>query len=193
VTHTLTVVTSNEHKAREVAAFFGNTVKIGHVTLEIPEIRSSDVSEIACEKARYAYAKLGRPLVVDDTEFSIDALKGFPGTYAAYVLSTLGYSGILRLMDQEPERNAHFTTAIAYADKTGVYPFTGTIDGTITDAPRGMEGFGYDPIFEVGGKTLAEIPLEEKSAVSHRARALRKFHDWYIERIQTESSVDTNR
>ena len=83
----LTIVTSNVHKAQEVAAFFGGSVDVRHVALDIPEIRSDDIQEIAREKARYAYDHLHVPLIVDDTAFSIDALNGFPGPYAAYVLS----------------------------------------------------------------------------------------------------------
>jgi XTP/dITP diphosphohydrolase len=135
------------------------------------------VGEIAREKARYAYERLRRPLIVDDTGFCIAALGGFPGPYAAYVLDTIGLAGILRLMEGQADRSAWFETAIAFADAEGIRVFRGRIDGKIVDA-RGSGGFGYDPIFEVGDRTLAEIPLEEKSAISHRARALAAFRDW---------------
>ncbi|MFZ1898186.1 RdgB/HAM1 family non-canonical purine NTP pyrophosphatase [Methanoregula sp.] len=181
----LTIVTSNVHKAREVAAFFGGSVDVRHVALDIPEIRSDDIEEIAREKARYAYDHLHVPLIVDDTAFSIDTLNGFPGPYAAYVLSSIGNMGILRLMEGTLDRNARFTTAIAFADDSGVVVFSGTISGRIITAPRGTSGFGYDPIFEVDGQTLAEIPLEEKSAISHRARALTAFRDWFMNRERT--------
>jgi len=184
VSRELTVVTSNAHKAQEVAAFFGESLLVRHVALEIPELRSDDVTEIAREKARYAYNQLRVPLIVDDTAFSIEALKGFPGPYAAYVLASIGNSGILRLMDGMTNRNARFTTAIAFADHTGIEVFTGTIDGRIITASRGTGGFGYDPIFEVDGQTLAEIPLEKKSSISHRARALTAFRDWFMNRYQ---------
>ena len=106
----LTVVTSNTHKAREVAAFFGGTIDVRHVALDIPELRSDDVKEISREKARYAYEHLHVPLIVDDTEFSIDALNGFPGPYAAYVLKSIGNAGILRLMEgvPDPQRPVHY-------------------------------------------------------------------------------------
>jgi XTP/dITP diphosphohydrolase len=176
----ITVVTGNAHKAVEVAAFFGNSIEVVHVTLDIPEYRSDDVAEIAYEKARYAYEHLSTPLIVDDTAFSIDALNGFPGPYAAYVLRTIGNAGILKLMDGVTDRNAHFTTAIAYADETGIRVFPGTLHGQIIPVPRGTGGFGYDPIFEVGGRTLAEFPLAEKSRQSHRALALAAFRDWFV-------------
>ena len=177
----ITMVTSNEGKAREVAAFFGKSVEVAHVALEIPEHRSDDVGEIAGGKAQYAYERLKIPLLVDDTGFFIDALSGFPGPYAAYVLDSIGNAGILKLMEGHTNRTARFITAIAFADGHGVQVFKGIIDGRITFAPRGTGGFGYDPIFEVDGKTLAEIPLDEKSRMSHRARALAAFHDWFMQ------------
>ncbi|PKL57901.1 MAG: non-canonical purine NTP pyrophosphatase, partial [Methanomicrobiales archaeon HGW-Methanomicrobiales-5] len=123
--------------------------------------------------------------IVDDTGFSIDTLNGFPGPYAAYVLHTLGNTGILKLMEGVKNRNAHFTTAIAYADKSGIRVFTGTIHGSITTSPRGNNGFGYDPIVDVDGRTLAEMSLEEKSLISHRAKALIAFRDWFFKADQS--------
>lgn len=175
----LTVVTSNPHKAKEVAEYFAGLLLVEHVTLECPELRYDDVGEIAREKARFAYEILGIPLIVDDTAFSIEALGGFPGPYAAYVLNTIGMEGILRLMEYETNRNSYFETAIAFAWDKGIEIFRGRIDGVIVD-PRGDLGFGYDPIFEVNGRTLAELPLAEKSQISHRGRALSAFREWVI-------------
>jgi len=163
-----------------VAAFFSGDVEVTHVALDIPEHRSDDVGEIARGKAQYAYEQLKTPLMVDDTGLFIDALNGFPGPYAAFVLNTIGNAGILKLMDGASDRSARFTTAIAFADESGARVFKGTIEGQITHAPQGSGGFGYDPIFAVGEKTLAELSLEEKSRISHRARALTTFHDWFM-------------
>jgi len=160
--------------------FFKGALEVTHVALEIPEHRSDDVGDIAKGKAKYAYDQLQTPLIVDDTGFSIDALNAFPGPYAAYVLHTIGISGILKLMDGVKNRSAHFTTAIAYADVSGIRVFTGTIHGSITASPRGNSGFGYDPIVDIDGRTLAEMSLEEKSVISHRAKALTAFRDWFL-------------
>jgi XTP/dITP diphosphohydrolase len=186
------VVTGNVHKAGEVQAFFQGSITVEHVALDIPEHRHSDVRVIAEGKASYAFRVLRRPLIVDDTAFSIDALKGFPGPYAAYVLDTIGNPGILALLREKDDHHAHFTTAIAYADSEGVRVFTGTIDGRIVE-PRGSGGFGYDPIFEWEGKTLAEIPLGVKSRMSHRARALTAFRDWFLqERLRDSADLSTS-
>jgi XTP/dITP diphosphohydrolase len=177
----LAVVTSNPNKAREVAAFFQGELEVEHVNLECPEFRHSDVGEIARGKAAFAFDQLNRPLIVDDTAFSVKALRGFPGPYAAYVLDTLGYPGILRLLDGVEERGASFETAIAYADGKGIRIFRGLVEGVIIRSPRGSGGFGYDPIFEVEGRTMAEMPIDEKNRISHRARALSAFGEWWRE------------
>ncbi|MDD1680674.1 MAG: RdgB/HAM1 family non-canonical purine NTP pyrophosphatase [Methanoregula sp.] len=182
----ITMVTGNAGKAAEVADFFGGLLEVGHIALEIPEHRSNDVGEIARGKARYAYSQLNIPLIVDDTGFFITALGGFPGPYAAYVLNSIGNTGILKLMEGISDRTARFTTGIAYADEHGIEVFTGTLEGKIAHEPRGKNGFGYDPIFETGEKTLAEIPLSDKSKISHRARALSAFYDWFI--VQREKT-----
>lgn len=174
------MVTGNAGKAAEVAAFFGGLLEVDHIALDIPELRSNDVGEIARGKARYAYNQLNTPLIVDDTGFFITALGGFPGPYAAYVLKSIGNTGILKLMEGISDRTARFTTGIAYADDHGLEVFTGTLEGKVAYDPRGENGFGYDPIFEIGEKTLAEISLADKGKISHRARALSAFHDWFV-------------
>jgi len=190
----LTMVTSNTNKVREVAEFFGGILDVCHVPLEIPELRSDDVAKISRQKAEYAFDHLLTPLIVDDTCFCIDALKGFPGPYAAYVLQSIGYEGILKIMSSVPNRTAHFTTVIAYADEYGVRVFPGTLHGRIITVPRGSEGFGYDPIFEVDGRTLAELPFWEKSRISHRALALTAFRDWFMQEYGPKKidTIDTN-
>jgi len=150
------------------------------VPLDIPELRSEDIEKISRQKARYAYDLLHKPLIVDDTSFSIDALNGFPGPYAAYVLQSLGNQGILKIMKGVENRHAHFTTVISFADERGIRSFSGIIHGTVIDAMKGAGGFGYDPIFEIEGRTLAELSVEEKNRISHRALALAAFREWFV-------------
>ncbi len=176
----ITVVTGNKNKAAEVAAFFAGISEVTHVAFNCIEPQADSVEEIAHAKAEQAYAALGVPLIVDDTGLFIDALSGFPGPYAAYVQDTIGNTGVLRLMTDIADRRAHFATAVGYADACGVRVFSGRVDGEITTAERGTEGFGYDPIFAVDGRTLAEMSMEEKNGLSHRARALAAFRDWYV-------------
>jgi XTP/dITP diphosphohydrolase len=179
----LTVVTTNPNKVREVREFFGGAIEVDHVPLDCPEYHNTDVGEIAQEKAKFAYEKLRRPLIVDDTGFYINALNGFPGPYAAYVQRTIGNDGIITLMVGVSDRRAFFETAIAFANKKGIRIFRGMIHGQIVP-PRGSEGFGFDPIFEWEGQTLAEMPIEKKAKVSHRGRALTAFRNWLQQEIR---------
>lgn len=172
------MVTSNVDKAREVAEYFTGLLEVEHVILDCPEPRHIDIGEIARGKAEYAYEELSRPLIVDDTGFFISALSGFPGYCAAYVHDTIGNAGILKLMNGVKDRNAYFETAIAFAQKDGIRIFRGILPGMVVTTPRGGAGFGYDPIFAYEGRTLAEMPLVEKSRISHRARALEAFRAW---------------
>lgn len=175
----ITVVTGNKNKAAEVAAFFSGIAEVAHVAFDCIEPQADTVEEIARAKAEQAYAALEVPLIVDDTGLFINSLGGFPGPYAAYVQDTIGNAGVLRLMQGAEDRRAHFATAVAYADGGEIQVFSGTVAGEITSAERGTEGFGYDPIFSVNGRTLAEMSMEEKNNLSHRARALAAFRDWY--------------
>lgn len=182
----ITVVTSNPNKATEVAAFFGDDVEIAHIALECPEYRDDDVGKIAQQKAAFAFEKVGSPVIVDDTGFFIAHLNGFPGPYAAYVLETIGLEGILKLMEGATDRSGYFETAIAYADETGITIFRGRVEGVIVP-PRGSDGFGYDPIFEVNNRTFAEYSLAEKAAVSHRGRALAAFRYFILTQTHEEN------
>ena len=179
---TISVVTRNEHKFNEIAAILSDLGEINQVSLSCPEIQDDDIGVISLEKAMYAYSILKKPLITDDTGLFIPFLRGFPGPYAAFVEETIGNPGILRLLEgaRDVDRVALFETAIAYADESGVTVFRGRIEGMIAYEPRGTNGFGYDPIFEVDGMTLAEMSAEQKNSLSHRARGVMQFHDWFV-------------
>lgn len=178
----ITFVTSNEHKAREAAGILAGLADVEHVALECPEVRDESVAVVARGKAAHAYARLGRPVICDDTGFFVSALNGFPGSCAAYVQKTIGNEGILTLLSGAKDRSAWFETGIAYADADGIRVFVGRIDGTVVN-PKGEKGFGYDPIFSVGDKTLAEMSDDEKNQVSHRSRGLRALREWLSDHI----------
>ncbi|MDO8840718.1 MAG: RdgB/HAM1 family non-canonical purine NTP pyrophosphatase [Methanocalculus sp.] len=186
----ITMVTGNCHKVDEAVSFFSDVARIEHVSMDLPEIRHEDVRCVAYEKARAAWERLHRPVIVDDTGFFINALNGFPGTCAAYCMKTIGNAGILRLMEGVKDRSAYFQTVIAYATDDGIRVFSGRIDGLVLEMPVGTGGFGYDPIFSFEGRSLAEIPLSEKSVVSHRGRALAGFRDWFISKKPSEYNND---
>jgi XTP/dITP diphosphohydrolase len=178
----LVLVTQNKHKLKELRPLFKKyKVEFDTTSIEKYEIRSESVEKIARVAARVAFDTLQKPVVVDDTGFFVDSLKGFPGSYAAIVLKSIGYNGILQLMADKEDRTSKFVTAVGYCDKDHLESFVGAISGNVTSEPAGPRGFGYDPIFVPDGftRTYAQLTLEEKVSVSHRTKAFEDFLKWY--------------
>ncbi|ELY52492.1 XTP/dITP diphosphatase [Natronolimnohabitans innermongolicus] len=176
-------VTSNEGKVREAREYLADIEPIEQINYDYTEVQSDSLEEIATHGARETFEALSsdEPVIVDDTGLFIDSLEGFPGPYSAYVEDTVGVERVWRLTSEEKNKRARFRTVLAYADETGTETFEGSVAGTLV-APRGEGGFGYDPIFEYNGETLAEMDTEAKNAISHRGRALAEFAEWYGER-----------
>ncbi|SER13901.1 XTP/dITP diphosphatase [Natrinema salaciae] len=176
-------VTGNEGKVREARDYLEGVESVEQIEYDYTEVQSDSLAEIAAHGAREAFAELGSadPVLVDDAGLFVDALGGFPGPYSAYVEDTVGVERLWRLASEEENRRAHFRTVLAYADADGTETFAGSVAGTLVP-PRGESGFGYDPIFEYNGRTMAEMTTEEKNAISHRGRALAEFAEWYAER-----------
>ena len=172
-------VTGNDGKAREAREYLDGIAAVNQVEYDYTEIQSDSLEEIAARGAREAFEGLGdtEPVLVGDAGLFVDALEGFPGPYSAYVEDTVGVERLWRLVSEEENRRAHFKTVLAFADADRTETFEGSVGGTIV-APRGEGGFGYDPIFEYNGQTLAEMSTEEKNAISHRGRALGEFAEW---------------
>ena len=176
-------VTGNPHKVREA----GDILSPLGVTVEqnncgYPELQEDNLEAIAKFGAQWAADKLGQEVMVDDSGLFIEALGGFPGPYSAYVFDTLGNERILKLMEDETNRSAVFKCVIGYC-RPGeeALVFSGEVAGKIANKIRGSAGFGYDPIFAVGGATFGEMGEEEKNRLSHRYRALMKFARWLKE------------
>ncbi|KPM50391.1 hypothetical protein ACG83_40385 [Frankia sp. R43] len=178
------LVTGNAGKAREYSSLLG--VEVTATRLDLVEIQSLDVATVVESKAADAYAKLHRPVLVDDTGLALDAWNGLPGALVAWFLDTVGTQGLLAMAAGVADRGATATTALGYADATGVRVFTGTVHGMLTTEPRGSGGFGYDTIFVPSGstQTFAEMPSEEKNAISHRRLAA----DALREALETSAS-----
>lgn len=170
------------NEARRVLAEY--KIAVGMLRVKTFEVQSESLEEIAKTSAIDAFKKSNLPLITEDAGLFIEALNGFPGPYAAYVYKTIGNEGILKLMRNIENRNAKFQSVIAYCvSELESVCFKGEVLGVITkEERRGSSGFGFDPIFEPldgGGKTFAEMTVEEKNRYSHRAEALRKFAEWY--------------
>lgn len=177
------LVTTNKGKAEEFSQIFReHGLKFRVEPLKTKEIQSTDLSEVAAESALYAYNILREPVLVEDAGLFIDTLNGFPGPYSSYVHKTIGFQGVLKLMEGVEERGARFISAAAfYSPLTELKIFTGEARGVIAREARGTSGFGFDPIFipsEGDGRTFAEMEVEEKNKLSHRGKTARKFAEW---------------
>lgn len=173
----VSLVTGNQGKAREYATLLG--IDVTPVREDLIEIQSLDVAKVVERKAADAYAKLRSPVLVDDTGLALDAWNGLPGALVAWFLDTVGTHGLLDMTKGLVDRAATVTTALGYADADGVRVFTGTLHGTLTTEPAGDGGFGYDTIFRPAGSalTFAQMPSEQKNAISHRRLAIDALRD----------------
>jgi len=188
---TLIFATGNRHKADEVQNFLGEgfalcCLKEVGITEDIPEEADTLEGNALC-KARYVYEKTGKACFADDTGLEVDALGGAPGIHTARYAgegksSEANIDLLLKNLEGKKVRTARFRTVIAYIDPDGgVHCFEGVVEGSITtQRSKGVEGFGYDPVFMPEGydKTFAQIPLDEKNRISHRGRAMREFLDY---------------
>jgi XTP/dITP diphosphohydrolase len=183
----LFIATTNRGKLRELMALLqGQPFRLVtpdelEVTLDYEET-SGDIREVAFEKALYAYRKTGLPSLAEDTALEVDALGGLPGARAKVffgenISDMERWRGLLKLMEGIPteKRTARFRCAMAVAfSENDLLTAEGVLEGVIATEPHGEGGFGYDPVFFVPplGKTLAQLSVDEKNAISHRARAL---------------------
>ncbi len=171
-------VTSNRNKFQEaerIGELYG--VQLEWVERKYMEPQGSILEDVARISAEILANDVNPPFFIEDSGLFIDALNGFPGVYSSYVFKTIGNKGILRLMEGIERREASFVCVIAYHDGKGVRTFRGEVKGMISSDARGDHGFGYDPIFEVDGRTFAEMG-EEKNMYSHRRLALERFFSW---------------
>lgn len=173
----ITFVTSNMHKFNEISSLFLNAgIEVEWKRLEYEEIQADTTEEVSLDSFRKIENKLKGDFFMEDTGLFIESLKGFPGVYSSYVQKTIGNEGIIRLVKgRSPE--AFFKTVITARTGGVMNQYSGIVHGTISSVERGSMGFGYDPVFIPDGhqKTLSEMSIEEKNAVSHRAKAVGKF------------------
>ncbi len=172
----LVFVTGNENKALEAREILG--LDLVWEKMDLKEIQSDSLEDIAKSKVDDAYSKLKRPCFVEDAGLFIKALNGFPGPYSSFVNRKLGCNGIIKLMEGITDRSAYFKAVIAFHDGKDIHVFSGKCNGKIALLARGKSGFGFDPIFIPEGyeKTFAEEP-EIKRRTSHRYNALMKFKE----------------
>lgn len=157
--------------------------KIEGVELNVHEIQSLEVEEVAKFKAREAYRRLKKPLIVEDSGLYISAWKGFPGAFIKWINEHVGLEGLCRQLDYCKDRSAHAKTCICLCDGKEERLFIGIAHGSIAGHPRGSGGHGYDPVFVPEGmnKTFAEMEDEDRYKFSPRGKAFLELKK-YIQR-----------
>ena len=194
--------TNNKNKLSEIREIQGSGFEVMSLAEigcheDIPETGDT-LLDNAVQKARYVFEKYGYDCFADDTGLEVDALDGEPGVHSARYAegtdhdSNANMDKLLRKLGDETRRTARFRTVIALLQKqqSGESPgegsvlhiFEGKVEGSIIKEKRGAEGFGYDPIFMPEGydKTFAELGLDVKNQISHRARAVKKLADYLL-------------
>lgn len=203
----LVFVTNNNHKLKEVQHLLGDSFKLLSLKDikcfdEIPEDHNT-LEANASQKVFYVYNKLVKGLLsmapllpkgeegwgcfADDTGLEIVALDGRPGVFSArYAGEGCDFDDnmnkVLKELQSVENRKARFRTVISLIIDGEEKQFEGVVEGIILEKGRGEEGFGYDPIFQPDGYdvSFAEIQLEEKNKISHRANAVKKLNEYLL-------------
>jgi len=178
--------TNNPNKLKEIQALMPSGIEIISLkeigcTEDIPETGNT-LETNAFQKARYLKEKYGYDCFADDTGLEVEALNGAPGVYSARYAGSQrsaedNMAKILTELNGNKNRKAQFRTAVALILNGEEHLFEGKVEGHICVAKQGEEGFGYDPIFlpENDKRSFAQMSLNEKGAISHRGRAIRKL------------------
>jgi XTP/dITP diphosphohydrolase len=184
----LVLSTRNPHKVREL-----NVLLAPHEVLplpdevELPPETGETFADNALIKARAAAEGTGMPAVADDSGIEAAALGGVPGVRSAryageHATDEENLSKLLREVPLDGDRRVAYVCALAYVSGDEEELFEGRCEGKLAAEPRGSGGFGYDPAFipsdRDDGRTMAELSVEEKDAISHRGRAARAFLEW---------------
>ena len=200
--------TNNQHKLQEVRQILGDSMEVLSLNDigchdDIPETGAT-LEDNARQKAEYIWQRYHLSVFADDTGLEVDALNGAPGVYSARYASMKNENADshdseanmtchLSELGENNNRRARFRTVFALILKKDVCPcgctsikqeymFEGIVEGEITRQRSGAEGFGYDPIFRPDGydQTFAELGLDIKNQISHRARATQKLADFLL-------------
>ncbi|KAL4930130.1 non-canonical purine NTP pyrophosphatase [Aspergillus undulatus] len=174
----LVFVTGNPHKISEVKSILGDSATVRPVDLDLLEIQGT-IDEITRAKCRLAAEKIGGPVLVEDSALEMHALNRLPGPYVKAFVDAVGNTGLYKLLEPYENKTAEAVCTFGYSPGPGCEPvlFQGRLLGRIVSA-RGLSAFGWEPIFEVDGETLAEMSVEKKNGLSHRFKALSKFREW---------------
>jgi XTP/dITP diphosphohydrolase len=184
--HRIVAATNNQHKISEIRPLIEPDFRILSLEdigchEELPETQQT-IEGNSLQKASFIYDHYHVPCFADDTGLEVEALNGAPGVYSARYAGEQKNSAdnielLLKNLQGKQNRNARFRTVITLIGLNGVQYFEGIVNGAILQERRGALGFGYDPVFKPDGlnRTMAEMTLDEKNEISHRALAIKKL------------------
>lgn len=181
--------THNQNKVNELSKKVPSNIEL--ISLqdinfnEEIEETGTTIEANALLKAQFIFEKFKKPCIADDTGLEVEALNSEPGVYSARYAGeeksdSANMQKLLHNLSNKTNRNARFKSVIAYCDGNSTFVFEGMISGKIGFEQIGTNGFGYDPIFIPDGfdKTFAQMSMDEKNQISHRAIAVTKFLDF---------------
>lgn len=183
-------LTGNSNKVREAKEILG--IDITNISIDLTEIQSTNVADVAKHKVLEAYKQIGKPCFVEDTGLYINSMNGFPGALIKFYYEKLGNNGIA---EYNGGSLAYAECIIAYYDGKHIYTFEGRVNGEISGKPKG-EGFGWDPIFipleqNPNKLTFGEMTHEQKNAISMRGKAFRSFGNFLRKNKGGRKNKDT--
>jgi XTP/dITP diphosphohydrolase len=185
----LVFATNNQHKLNEISAIVPpgfDIVGLQDIGCNEEIIESADTLEGNADiKSKYVFEQYGLECFADDTGLEVESLGGRPGVYSARYAGEEGDADknidkLLMEMSGVKNRKARFRTIISLVLNGKIKHFEGIVNGHIVDERKGMDGFGYDPVFmpDKYAQTFAEMPLELKNSISHRGMATRKLVEY---------------
>ena len=169
------LVTGNPNKRREAERVVGHGLETA--AIDLPEIQSGDLIEVLRFKAEAAWQRLERPVVVEETGLELACMNGFPGPLVKWMLEAVGDEGIAQVAIRAGDPGVVARCALMLLDGEREVIAEGSTAGRLVLPPRGVGGFGWDPVFEPDGleRTYAELGDEVKDRIGHRGRAWREF------------------
>lgn len=173
-----TFISGNQNKIDYLAKTLGVTLE--HQKINLDEIQSADPKVVIAHKVKQAYDIIQKPVLVEDTSLSFNALSALPGPFVKFFVDAEdGLENMCRMLDGFTDRSAYGSVIYGYFDGTQVCYFEGRLNGTIARHPRGSGGYGWDQIFEpegYGGRTRAELTPEEDVASYNQLRDTAGLH-----------------
>jgi XTP/dITP diphosphohydrolase len=183
----LVFATNNAHKVEEVRAVLAGTgitvIPLGEAGIDVDPPETGDTFvDNALQKARYVHHITGDWCIADDSGLEVDALDGAPGVhskrFSPEATAEANNALLIDRMADHHDRTARFRCVLALVGPDVARTVAGTCEGHIATTLSGTAGFGYDPLFlpvEADGRTMAELTMAEKNAISHRGRAFRQL------------------